>query len=87
MRELQNVIARAVALKESTTLDLEELSGTLAAVEQRAILAALQATGNKKMTAKKLGIARTTLYRRLKFYRSRRELLERIFSGYGDSLG
>lgn len=75
VRELQSVIARAVALEEGATLDFAKLPDappleTLASVEQRAILAALQMTGNKRMTAKKLGIGRTTLYRRLNRYRA-----------------
>lgn len=83
IRELQNVIERAVILArgEVTSSELPELfrltadgalpeeSVLLKEVEHQAILAALKATaGNRRLAADRLGISRRTLQYRLKEY-------------------
>lgn len=79
VRELQNVIARAVLNEGQTTLEFQELDctglqaeppfETLAWLERQAILKAVQtAAGDKTSAAKKLGLGKTTLYRKLKQY-------------------
>lgn len=84
IRELKNVIERAVILEENETLSLKNLpfelqhstgfnesvtSFDLAAVEQQHILKVLQYTnGNKAETARLLGIGIATLYRKLEEY-------------------
>lgn len=84
VRELQNVVARAVALEEGPVLEFGDLSDfrsaereaneaslTLEALERRAILESLRKTGNDKiLAAQRLGIGKTTLYRKLKEYRA-----------------
>jgi two-component system response regulator HydG len=85
VRELLNAMERATVLATTRTLSLadlpDELSApapthlapgggqTLAEVEQRAILATLEAEGgNRARTAARLGIGQATLFRKLKAY-------------------
>ena len=81
VRELQNLIERAVLLSSGSRLDLEEWlpkpcdlsrgvgSPTLTAVEKDHILEQLHSrNGNLALVAKDLGISRTTLWRRMKAY-------------------
>jgi len=83
IRELQNVIERAIILArgEVTIMELPEIlravpnntareeGGILKEAEREAIIAALKATaGNRRLTAERLGISRRTLQYRLKEY-------------------
>lgn len=78
VRELQNVIARAVLNEDQMTLEFRDLDAsrtqdeppveTLASLERQAILKAIQTAGDKASAAKKLGLGKTTLYRKLKQY-------------------
>ena len=81
VRELQNLIERAVLLSSGSRLDLDEWlpkpsdtsrtaeSPTLTQVEKDHILEQLQSRkGNLALVAKDLGISRTTLWRRMKAY-------------------
>ena len=83
IRELQNVLERAVILArgEVTSAELPELfrsalngvlpaeGGLLKEAEHQAIIAALKATaGNRRLAADRLGISRRTLQYRLKEY-------------------
>jgi len=83
IRELQNVIERAVILArdEITRAELPELfkltengalpreNGLLKEAERQAIMGALKATvGNRRLAADRLGISRRTLQYRLKEY-------------------
>ncbi|MDE2321654.1 MAG: sigma-54-dependent Fis family transcriptional regulator [candidate division NC10 bacterium] len=81
VRELQNLIERAVLLSNGSRLDLDEWlpspsdlsksagSPTLTQVEKDCILERLQSRkGNLALVAKDLGISRTTLWRRMKAY-------------------
>lgn len=84
VRELKNVLGRAAALCDGSTIEakdlflshsrktdtVEGLSGkTLEDIEKAAIIATLKATSNNKTeTAKKLGIAYSTLYEKMKKY-------------------
>lgn len=81
VRELQNLIERAVLLSSGSRLDLDEWlprpgdpscaagSPTLTQVEKNRILEQLQSRkGNLALAAKDLGISRTTLWRRMKAY-------------------
>src|SRR5574337_1161204 len=81
VRELQNLIERAVLLSNGSRLDLDEWlprpcdpshaagSPTLTQVEKDHILEQLRSrNGNLALVAKDLGISRTTLWRRMKAY-------------------
>lgn len=84
IREMQNVLERALHLLEGevitvdllpeemrtfTLLDGSETEGALQSVEQATIIAYMeQYGGNRSLVAKKLGISRSTLYRKLKQY-------------------
>jgi two-component system, NtrC family, response regulator AtoC len=83
IRELQNVIERAVILGHGQLLGLKQLPETLVVpavddagpsplledVEHQAILDALDACGhNRRLTAERLGISKRTLQYRLKHY-------------------
>lgn len=81
VRELQNLIERAVLLSSGSRLDLDEWlprrsdtprvaeSPTLTLLEKDHILEQLQSRkGNLGLVAKDLGISRTTLWRRMKAY-------------------
>lgn len=81
VRELQNLIERAVLLSNGSRLDLDEWlpkprdpsravgSPTLTQLEKDHIVERLQARrGNLALVAKDLGISRTTLWRRMKAY-------------------
>ena len=85
VRELENIIERAVALTEQEEIGLQDLPKDLqdlefdtlegdgmlplAEMEKRYIQKILQNTGyNKKLTARILGIPRTTLWRKSKMY-------------------
>jgi two-component system response regulator AtoC len=85
VRELENIIERAVALTEHENIELDDLPRdlqhleinslegagmvSLAEMEKRYIRKVLQNTGhNKGLTAKILGIPRTTLWRKTKSY-------------------
>jgi DNA-binding NtrC family response regulator len=82
IRELRNIIERAVILSESKILDesflpkdivnrtaIHSSSSNLEEIEKNHILAVLeQANGNKTKTAELLGIGLTTLYRKLQSY-------------------
>ena len=81
VRELQNVIEKAVILSEGSSLRAEDLSlekkaaaktapkQTLDEVEERAIRDTMaRCNGNLTMVAKELGISRPTLYSKLKKY-------------------
>lgn len=81
VRELQNLIERAVLLSDGSRLDLDEWlprpshtsraaeSLTLTQLEKDHILEQLQSRkGNLALVAKDLGISRTTLWRRMKAY-------------------
>lgn len=81
VRELQNLIERAVLLSDGSRLDLDEWlprpshtsraaeSPTLTQLEKDHILEQLQSRkGNLALVAKDLGISRTTLWRRMKAY-------------------
>ncbi len=81
IRELQNVIEKAVILSEGKTLKLKDLSlntpskssssssQTLEEAEEKTIRDALaRCNGNLSMVAKELGISRPTLYSKLKKY-------------------
>jgi transcriptional regulator with GAF, ATPase, and Fis domain len=81
VRELQNLIERAVLLSNGSRLDVEEWlptpchsrgvegSPTLTQLEKDHILERLQSRkGNLALVAKDLGISRTTLWRRMKAY-------------------
>ncbi len=81
VRELQNLIERAVLLSNGSRLDLDEWlptpchppgaagSPTLTQVEKDHILEQLHSrNGNLALVAKDLGISRTTLWRRMKAY-------------------
>jgi transcriptional regulator with PAS, ATPase and Fis domain len=81
VRELQNLIERAVLLSSGSRLDLDEWlprpcdpsraagSPTLTQVEKDHILEQLRSrNGNLALVAKDLGISRTTLWRRMKAY-------------------
>jgi two-component system response regulator HupR/HoxA len=81
VRELQNLIERAVLLSSGSRLDLDEWlprpcdpsqaagSPTLTQVEKDHILEQLHSRkGNLALVAKDLGISRTTLWRRMKAY-------------------
>ena len=84
IRELENIIERAIALSNKKILDPEDLmfgirkigdsrrqpdGSTLAEMEKSVILKTLQAcAGNHKLTAENLGISITTLWRKLKTY-------------------
>jgi len=81
VRELENLIERAVILAETDTITLKALGitpstpkyiiqkGTLAEIEKQAILATLMRwEGNRSRAAKELGVARKTLLSKLKQY-------------------
>ncbi len=81
VRELQNLIERAVLLSSGSRLDLDEWlprpsqtsraaeSPTLTQLEKDHILEQLQSRrGNLALVAQDLGISRTTLWRRMKAY-------------------
>lgn len=81
VRELENLIERAVILTETDTVTLKDLGitpatpkyiiqqGTLAEIEKQAILATLERwEGNRTHAAKELGITRKTLLSKLKQY-------------------
>ncbi len=81
VRELENIIERAVILSETDTITLKDLGitpatpkyiiqkGTLAEIEKQAILEALiRGEGNRTRTAKELGITRKTLLSKIKEY-------------------
>lgn len=81
VRELQNLIERAVLLSNGSRLDLDEWlpepgdrsrsvgSPTLTQLEKEHILEQLRSrNGNLALVAKDLGISRTTLWRRMKAY-------------------
>lgn len=81
IRELQNVLEKAVILSEGKALKLKDLSlnvpskstssssQTLEEAEEKAIRDALaRCNGNLSMVAKELGISRPTLYSKLKKY-------------------
>ncbi len=81
VRELQNLIERAVLLSNGSRLDLDEWlprpsdpsraagSPTLTQIEKDHILEQLHSrNGNLALVAKDLGISRTTLWRRMKAY-------------------
>lgn len=80
IRELQNVIEKAVILSEGKTLKLKDLSlgnpaksaapaQTLEETEEKTIRDALsRCNGNLSLVAKELGISRPTLYSKLKKY-------------------
>jgi DNA-binding NtrC family response regulator len=81
VRELKHLVERHVALADGPVLHVEELSGpgpagtldddlpTLAELEQRYILKVLQRFGgNRELTARTLGINKSTLWRRLQQY-------------------
>lgn len=81
IRELQNVLEKAVILSEGKVLKLKDLSlnmpskstssssQTLEEAEEKAIRDALaRCNGNLSMVAKELGISRPTLYSKLKKY-------------------
>jgi transcriptional regulator with PAS, ATPase and Fis domain len=82
VRELENTLQRAIHLSDGDMLSAEHLgltrqnrpplpppSGSLREMEQRMIAATLQKTNsNMAETAKKLGISRATLYRKVKQY-------------------
>jgi DNA-binding NtrC family response regulator len=88
VRELENFVVRSIALGAGPVLRNEDgcsVPGTaasacavpdiqpLAALERGAILKALQATnGDKIVAARKLGIGKTTMYRKLKEYQRAR---------------
>lgn len=80
IRELQNVIERAVILSEGTLLTANDIElpkqpsttvlGKLEAAEEQTIREALaNCNGNLSMVAKQLGISRPTLYAKLKRYK------------------
>jgi two-component system response regulator AtoC len=82
VRELENIIERAVILAEKDTITVKDLSlapvnsstipmkkGTLAELEKQAILDTLRRwEGNRTRAAKELGIDRSTLLRKIKEY-------------------
>jgi len=81
VRELENIIERAIILAKTDTITLKDLSissatpkyiiqkGTLDEVQKQTILAALKRwEGNRTRTAKELGITRRTLLRKIKEY-------------------
>lgn len=81
IRELQNVIEKAVILAEGTRLDIQDVSldantytqarskQSLVEAEERTIRDAVaRSNGNLSMVAKELGISRPTLYSKLKKY-------------------
>ncbi len=84
IRELENIIERALALSNKKVLEPDDLmfrirkigeskpqpdGSTLAEMEKSVILKTLQAcAGNHKLTAENLGISMTTLWRKLKTY-------------------
>lgn len=88
IRELRNVLERVVLIKESNVIVVEDLqfdarvepemadmetSGTLNAVEQQYIQHVLQQEGGRvESAARRLGIARSSLYHKLKQYQSAR---------------
>jgi len=77
IRELGNVIERAILFCEGDTIELEDLGFdkkngsevnicSLSGIEKETIFNALKVTnGNKSKTAKLLGISRSTLYKKL----------------------
>ena len=85
VRELENIIERAIALTEGNEIGLQDLPKdlqhleinivegegipTLEELEKQHIRKVLQSTGyNKGLTARILGIPRTTLWRKTKAY-------------------
>jgi two-component system response regulator HydG len=85
VRELENCIQRALTLASAPEIRVMDLPtnlsslrepghdpwalATLQALEQRAILQALEATkGDRLRAARLLGIGKTTIYRKLKEY-------------------
>lgn len=81
VRELENIIERAVILAETDTITIKDLSikpatpkyvirkGTLDEVQKQTILAALRRwEGNRTRTAEELGITRRTLLRKIREY-------------------
>lgn len=81
VRELENTIMRALHMGEKDPLDISDLgftvpsgtqsgySGTLQDIERQVITEVIEQTGsNMAATAKKLGISRATLYRKIKEY-------------------
>lgn len=81
VRELENIITRAVHMGEKDPLDISDLgltassstqprpTGTLHEIERQVITETIEQTGsNMAATAKKLGISRATLYRKIKEY-------------------
>jgi DNA-binding NtrC family response regulator len=88
IRELRNVLERVALIKESNVIAAEDLqfdarvepemvdigaSGTLNAVEQQYIQHVLQQEGGRvEPAARRLGIARSSLYYKLKQYQSAR---------------
>lgn len=79
IRELKNVLARSLLLGSGSVLSAtdiqflelapEPVDTSLAGLERGAIQAAMRAMdGNKKLAAERLGIAKSTLFRKLKEY-------------------
>lgn len=81
VRELENTIMRALHMGEKDPLDISDLgltassntqsrhTGTLQEIERQVITETIEQTGsNMAATAKKLGISRATLYRKVKEY-------------------
>ena len=81
VREMENTIMRALHMGEKDLLDICDLgltapistqsrhSGTLQEIERQVITETIEQTGsNMAATAKKLGISRATLYRKIKEY-------------------
>ncbi len=79
VRELENLIEKAVILSDEETINLEKFgeepekerfsSNTLDNMEREAVIKTLElCKGNKKRTAKILGIDLSTLYRKMKKY-------------------
>ena len=86
VRELENVIQRALHVCDSTSITARDLalkvqpvrssmvSGTLQEMEQRMIAAILDKTkSNMAESARRLGVSRATLYRKIKQYRLERK--------------
>ncbi len=80
VRELEHIIERAIILSDSNTLNLDDfdlkksknsnsISNNLAEIEKKKIVEILNKNnGNISLTAKELGLTRTSLYRRISKY-------------------
>ncbi len=80
VRELENAVMRALHMGQKESLDSSDFglavnssqtnySGTLQEIERQVILESIEKNGsNMAATAKKLGISRATLYRKIKEY-------------------